>query len=330
MSSPAFATAGSLAVRSPARRALGYARAYPLQCVGIAVVASSVAIAVLAPVITTVDPEIGDSSKVLVPPSAEAWFGRDNAGMDVFARVVYATRVDLLIAAAVTGIAFGVGLPIGVATGYFRTRTADLVGRFFDVLQSLPVFILAMALVAVRGQGVTNVIVALGVLFTPIFVRLMRAETYALRESEHIRAARVAGASDIYIMRRHIIPNGMGPALGQVSVTAGFAILLTSGLSFIGAGVRPPTPEWGAMVASGAENIVTGEWWPALFPSLAIGVTVFGFALCGDALETMMNPMRSRTRSASPSLGADVTATLAPAQGKKRDRESGYKGGLVE
>ena len=269
-------------------------RQQPVRIIGFAIIAIVVVCAVGAPLLAPADPLHSDPALILTPPSLGSLLGRDDAGMDVLSRIMWGGRVDLTIALTATLISCGIGIPFGVASGYLRGWLPEVISRVFDLMQSLPVFVLAMAIVAVRGPSVINVIVVLAVLNSPIFVRLMRSQTYALRDRAFIEASRVAGFSDVGIIVRHLIPNAIGPALAQMSVTAGLSILLTAGLSFVGAGVRPPQPEWGGMVAAGASDIVTGEWWPALFPSLVIGLSVVAFALIGETLEIVVDPRKAR------------------------------------
>jgi peptide/nickel transport system permease protein len=155
----------------------------------------------------------------------------------------------------------------------------------FEFIQSFPAFVLGMALVSVLGQNIFNVTIVLAALFVPMFARVLRAEVLSLRERPFIGAARCSGATDFGIMFRHVLPNAMTPAIVQVSIAIGMAILLTAGLSFIGAGVRVPTPEWGLMVATGAQQMILGVWWVVLFPGCAIVLSVLGFALLGDAIQ---------------------------------------------
>lgn len=216
---------------------------------------------------------------------APHWFGTDASGLDVFSRTIVAARTDLVIALAANAFSFGIGVTLGVVAGYYRNIATEALMRLSDLLQSFPVFITAMILVALAGRSWGNIILALTLLYAPIYLRLTRAEVLTLRERGFIEAARAAGVPDWSIAFRHVLPNALRPALVQSSVTVGFAILLTAGLSFVGAGVRPPTPEWGLMIATGAGQIVLGDWWPSLFPGIAVSLTVFGFAALGHALE---------------------------------------------
>ncbi len=217
------------------------------------------------------------------------WFGTDSSGFDVFSRVLCAPRIDLSIALAANFFAMLLGIPFGLVAGYFRNPLTEVMMRVSDVLQSFPVFISAMILVALGGQSIANVILALSLLYAPIYVRLTRSEVMAQKSRGMVEASRALGQSELMIAVKHVLPNSMGPSLVQSSVTIGFAILLTAGLSFVGAGVRPPAPEWGLMISTGANDIVLGQWWTSVFPGIAISLTVFAFAVIGDALERRYN-----------------------------------------
>lgn len=218
-------------------------------------------------------------------PHPPHWMGTDASGYDVFSRVIAAPRTDLVIALVANGLSLAVGVMLGLVAGYFRNRATEVLMRVSDVMQSFPVFISAMVLVALAGRSTTNIIIALAFVYTPIYVRLTRAEVLSQKVRGFVEAARALGNTELTIAVRHVLPNSLTPALIQASVTIGFAILLTAGLSFVGAGVRPPTPEWGLMISTGANQIILGEWWPSVFPGIAISLTVFGFAVLGNALE---------------------------------------------
>jgi peptide/nickel transport system permease protein len=226
--------------------------------------------------------------------------GTDAVGMDIFSRVIYAPRVDLSIALAGTLISAVIGTLVGALVGFYqagrglRSMLSGLVMRAADVLQAFPVFVFAIALVASLGQSLQTVIIAIAFVNTPIYLRLMRSQVVAIRQMRFVEASVVAGLSDLQTVLRHVIPNALGPVLAQLSVNIGWAILLTAGLSFIGAGVRAPTPEWGSMIAMGFQNVVTGQWWPSVFPGIALAITVFGFALIGSSIETMADPVQRR------------------------------------
>src|SRR5712692_8668941 len=243
-------------------------RQRPLFGFGYVLVALIVLLALFAPLIAPYDPEQANASITLRSPSGSHLLGTDISGMDIFSRVIFSARIDLLIAVLGTFFSLAIGSPLGLIAGYFSGNrsvwgwVSEVMMRVADVLQAFPVFVLAIALVA-----------------APIYLRLLRTQALSLRERRFVDAARVAGNSELRIVFRHIFPNAMAPAIIQTSVNMGWAVLLTAGLSFVGAGVRVPTPEWGSMIAVGAQNMITGQWWPALFPGVAIALTVLGFAL---------------------------------------------------
>jgi peptide/nickel transport system permease protein len=246
-----------------------------------------------APFIAPFSPTEANPIVALQPPNAVHWLGTDELGMDIFSRIVFATRVNLLIGFTAVFGSIAIGVPLGVLIGYYRGWASTLAMRFFDFIQSFPVFVLGMAMVAVMGQEIWSVAIVLALLFVPMFARLVRAEVLSLRERPFIAAARCSGAGDGAIMFRHILPNAMTPVIVQVSISIGMAILLTAGLSFIGAGVRMPAPEWGLMVSSGAQQMILGIWWIALFPGIAIVLSVLSFALLADGARAFFDP---RTR----------------------------------
>ena len=213
------------------------------------------------------------------------WFGTDASGLDIFSRVLTAPRTDLVIAISANAISMVSGTLIGLLCGFYRGWLSELVMRISDLLQSFPVLISGMILVTLAGRNMGNIILALGVLYTPIFVRLARVETLSQRSRGYVEASRAIGLREIAIAARHVLPNALAPSLIQASVMVGFGILMTAGLSFVGAGVRPPTPEWGLMIAGGVDDMIQGVWWPSVFPGVAISLTVFGFASLGNGLE---------------------------------------------
>jgi peptide/nickel transport system permease protein len=271
-------------------RFVRYVSTHPGAMVGLLLLALQIASILFAPWLTFYPPEEADPLMSLQPPSAAHWFGTDVSGMDIYTRIVYATRINLLISITAVAFAFVVGVPIGLLIGFYRNWISGLVMRVFDFIQSFPVFVLGMALVSVMGQEIWNVAIVLAVLFIPMFARLIRAEVLSLRERPYVSAARCSGATDLSVMFRHILPNALTPAIVQVSISIGLAILLTAGLSFVGAGVRMPTPEWGLMVSSGAQQMILGVWWVALFPGLAIVISVLSFALLGDMVKDLADP----------------------------------------
>lgn len=266
----------------------------PSAMVGMVLLLLQVAAIVFAPLLATHSPVDANPLESLLPPSAIHWLGTDVSGMDIYSRIIYATRINLLISIVAVTVAFVVGVPIGLFIGYYNNLASSLAMRIFDFIQSFPVFVLGMALVSVLGQEIWNVAIVLAILFIPMFARLIRAEVLSLRQRPFISAARCSGATDLSIMFGHILPNAMTPAIIQISISIGMAILLTAGLSFIGAGVRMPIPEWGLMVSSGAQQMILGVWWVSLFPGLAIVFSVLCFALLGDAAKEAFDPTTRR------------------------------------
>lgn len=235
-----------------------------------------------------------NASDALQGPSSTYWFGTDQLGRDVFSRVVTATRLDLFIAFAAVLISCLVGTLIGAAIGYTGGVLDATVSRFVDVLMAFPLFVLAMATVAALGNTVMNVIYATAIINLPFYIRLARVEVNVRRGLGYVEAARAGGSGDLRILGVFLIPNILSPVVIQASVNLGWAVLNAAGLSFLGLGVRPPTPEWGIMVAEGARFIGSGEWWIAFFPGLALMLTVFSFNLLGDAMRDILDP-RMRT-----------------------------------
>jgi peptide/nickel transport system permease protein len=264
------------------------------------IVAIDVVLTVVGPQIVPFAPQQANPGNILQPPNRVNLFGTDQSGFDIFSRVLAAPQIDITIAVVSTLLSFAVGVVLGVLAGQadgagrVRSAAAELLMRTMDVLQAFPVFILAMALVAAMGASPENLIVAVAFVSTPIFLRLARSEVLAIRQKAYIEAGVISGVSDLRIAFRHLLPNALSSALVQASVQIGWAILLTAGLSFVGAGVRVPTAEWGLMISTGARNMITGEWWIVFFPGIALGITVLGFALLGDGLRIYLDPTRRR------------------------------------
>jgi len=248
--------------------------------------------ALFGPYIVPHDPLASDTAATLQPPSLKHWFGTDQLGRDIFSRVVVATRLDFTIAISSVILVFAMGGLAGIASGFFGGWTDRIVGRISDTIMAFPLFVLAMGIVAALGNTVTNIVLATAVINFPLYVRVARAEANVRREAGFVQAARLSGHGEFRVLLMHILPNIMPIMMVQVSLTMGYAILNAAGLSFIGLGVRPPTPEWGIMVAEGSGNIISGEWWIALFPGLALMLAVFCFNLLGDGLRDLVDPQR--------------------------------------
>jgi peptide/nickel transport system permease protein len=248
--------------------------------------------AVIGPAIVPYDPLASNASATLQPPSFAHWFGTDQLGRDMLSRVVVATRLDFVIAVTSVVLVLAMGGLAGIAAGYFGGWTDRIVGRISDTIMAFPLFVLAMGIVAALGNTVTNIVIATAIINFPLYVRVARAEANVRRDAGFVQAARLSGNGEFRILLTQILPNIMPIMMVQVSLTMGYAILNAAGLSFIGLGVRPPTPEWGIMVAEGAANIISGEWWIALFPGAALMLAVFCFNLLGDGLRDLVDPQR--------------------------------------
>jgi peptide/nickel transport system permease protein len=246
--------------------------------------------AALGPDLAPYDPLASDTGAALTGPSAAHWFGTDQLGRDILSRVIVASRLDLGIAISAVALAFGIGTLAGLAAGYCGGWIDRIVGRMVDTIMAFPLFVLAMGIVAALGNNVANIVYATAVINLPIYARLARAEANVRRSAGFVEAARLCGNSEARIVLAQLLPNIMPLMMVQVSLTLGYAILNAAGLSFIGLGVRPPTAEWGIMVAEGAAFIVSGEWWVALFPGCVLMAAVFCFNLMGDGLRDIVDP----------------------------------------
>src|SRR5204862_4166143 len=246
--------------------------------------------ALFGPYIVPHDPLASDTAAALKPPSSAHWFGTDQLGRDIFSRVIVATRLDTFIAVASVALVFLLGGLAGIAAGYFGGWTDRIVGRIADTIMAFPLFVLAMGIVAALGNTVQNIVLATAIVNFPLYARVARAEANILREAGFVHAARLCGNGEIRILLGQVLPNIMPIMVVQMSLTMGYAILNAAGLSFIGLGVRPPMPEWGIMVAEGSAFMVSGEWWIAFFPGLALMVAVFCFNLLGDGLRDIVDP----------------------------------------
>jgi len=248
--------------------------------------------ALFGPALAPFDPLDTSAGPALAPPSARHWFGTDQLGRDIFSRVLVATRLDLTIAFSSVLLAFGFGAVAGVAAGFFGGWTDRAIGRVVDTIMAFPLFVLAMGIVSALGNTVGNIVLATAIINFPLYARVARAEANIRRNAGYVEAARLTGYGEGAILFTQILPNIMPIMAVQMSLTTGYAILNAAGLSFIGLGVRPPTPEWGILVAEGAGFIISGEWWVAFFPGVALMLAVFCFNLLGDGLRDIIDPRR--------------------------------------
>jgi peptide/nickel transport system permease protein len=262
---------------------------------GIVITLGLILLGVIAPVIAPYGPSHVDLTVADHSPTWSHIFGTDSFGRDIFSRILYGARIDMLVAVVVVLVSVLIGVPLGATTGFFGGKFIDsVVMRIVDAFQAFPVFVLAIMLVAILGQGVVNVIVAIAFLHFPSYLRLVRSEALSARKSQYATAARCTGNSNSRIIFRHLLPNCLGPVFPQSSLNAGYAILITAGLSFIGVGVSPTTPEWGAMIKVGSDQLLSGEWWSSFFPGLAMVIAVLGFNLLSDGLQDLHDPTRRK------------------------------------
>lgn len=264
----------------------------PVTAVAFALFALIILTGVFGPLLVPYDPLATSSARALEPPSRDHWFGTDHLGRDVFSRVVVATRLDLIISVAAVSLSFVFGSLLGALAGFFGGWTDRVIGRVLDTVMAFPLFVLAMGIVAAAGNTIENIIIATAIINLPFYARMVRAEVNVRRNAGFVLAARLSGNSDLRVLATQIFPNALPPIMVQLSLNMGWAILNAAGLSFIGLGVTPPTPEWGIMVAEGANFIVSGEWWLTLFPGAALMLAVFTFNLLGDGLRDLADPQR--------------------------------------
>lgn len=275
-----------------ADRIVGLVRLSPTAAAGLAIILIFGLLALTANWIMPHDPVTSYTSSILEPPSATHWFGTDGNGMDVFSRVIYGARFGFGIAIPAVILSIVIGVPVGLVAGYRGGYLDEALMRFFDGLRVFPSIILALAVVAATGQSLLNVILVLGLLDSPVFARVVRAEVLALRASNFVESAVAAGNPAHRILFVHLLPNAIQGAMAQTAVRAAWAVRISATLAFLGVGIQAPTPEWGAMIRQGAEFMVTGQWWVALFPGIALILLVFGLNLFGDGLQDVMDPRR--------------------------------------
>jgi peptide/nickel transport system permease protein len=252
--------------------------------IGLLILIIAILAAIAGPYFIQYGPLETNPSVKLEPPSLQHPMGTDNFGRDILVRVLHGIRLDLRIAAMVALTALLVGTVMGTFSGYYRGIIDDIVMRITDVMQAFPSFVLAMAITAMLGNTIPNVIIAIAISYVPYFIRLTRGEVLSARELGYAEAARCVGNPEWRIMYLHILPNCLTPALVQATLCLGWAILDASGLAFLGLGVRPPTPEGGVLVGEGAQYVISGEWWISVFPGAVIVLLAFGFNLIGDSL----------------------------------------------
>ena len=265
-------------------------RSHPSLLAGLVILAIIVLMMIVGPYLVPYKPLKTDPENMLRPPSAAHLLGTDSFGRDILSRVVHAARLDLTIAFSVVAVALGIGVLVGMFSGYYGGLVDDVVMRITDVVLAFPSLILALAITAILGNSIPNVIIAIAIAYIPYFVRLTRGEVLSARELDYAEAARCVGNPNWRVMYLHLLPNCLTPALVQATLCLGWAILDASGLAFLGLGIRPPTPEWGVLVSEGARDIISGQWWTAFFPGAVIVLTAFSFNLIGDSLRDVTSP----------------------------------------
>lgn len=261
----------------------------PLALVGLSIFTGVVLVAILAPYIAPYDPLEVDLANRLLPPSARHLFGTDEMGRDVLSRVIHGSRISLRVGLTVVLIAFPFGSILGAIAGFYGGLVDELIMRLVDIFLCIPGLVLAMAIAAALGPSIQNVLLSLAVVWWPWYTRIVRSVILGLREQEFVQAARAIGASNRRIIVRHLLPNAIAPAFVNATLDLGFVILSAAGLSFIGLGAQPPSPEWGAMLST-SRDILREAWWAATFPGLAILLSVLSINLLGDAFRDLLDP----------------------------------------
>ncbi len=257
---------------------------------GLLITLAVIVSAAFAPAVAIQDPtEQNIAEAQLDGPSLEHPMGTDQFGRDIFSRVVFGARISLLVGLVAVGVAILAGVPLGLFAGYFKGYVDETIMRGMDVLFAFPAILLAIAVMAVLGQSLVNVMLAIGIVYTPIFARVTRSGVLSVREEEYVTAAKAIGDTDARIIRHDVLPNVVAPIIVQATISLAFAILAESALSFLGLGTPPPTPSWGRMLSE-SRTFMETAWWTVAFPGLAIMITILGFNFLGDALRDTLDP----------------------------------------
>ena len=295
VSAPIGADAIRRLTRPQSQRAIVWRqlRRNPAAMIGATIIVLEILIALAAPVVAPYGPLKQNPRLALEPPSREHLFGTDDTGRDLLSRVIYGTRISLRVGLISVAIGGGIGVLLGIFAGYRGGIVDSAVMRFMDLLLAFPGILLALAIIAILGPGLFNVMIAVGIGSVPSYTRVARASTLAMREREFVVGARATGCGDGRIMLRYILPNVLPPLIVLSTLGIAGAILTAAGLSFIGLGAVPPTPEWGAILTLGRKYI-NQAWWYTTFPGLAIIVTVLGINMLGDALRDALDPKLRR------------------------------------
>ena len=270
--------------------ALFLARRHPLGAIGAVIMAVFVFAALFADLISRYDPLAVDAAMSLAPPSAAHWLGADSFGRDVYARIVYGARISLAVGIGSTLLGSALGVVIGLASGYLLGWVDLVTQRVIDILQALPLLVLALVMAAALGPSLETTIVAIAIPLVPYVARVIRANTLALRELPFVEASKTIGMSELRIAVRHVLPNTLAPLIVLATAQLGSAILTEASLSFLGLGIPEPHPSWGRMLSESSAEYVRTAPWLVIFPGLAISLVVFGTNLLGDAVRDILDP----------------------------------------
>ncbi|OPL08188.1 MAG: peptide ABC transporter permease [delta proteobacterium ML8_F1] len=256
---------------------------------GFAILMVFVVLAVFAPFIAPYDPFTMNVEDRLQTPSADYLFGTDQFGRDILSRIIHGARISFQVGIISVGISLFAGLALGIVAGYYGKWVDMVISRFIDIMFSFPDIFLALVIMAILGTSLTNVMIAIGIVYTPIFARIARGATLTVKDNAYIEAARSIGVGDLMTILRHILPNIMAPLIVQTTLSFGFAIRSEAALSFLGLGVQPDVPSWGIMLNEGKEWLELG-WWIAFFPGLAATLAILSFNVLGDGLRDALDP----------------------------------------
>jgi peptide/nickel transport system permease protein len=275
---------------APLLRLRALARRTPTGAAGVLILVLFALVAVFHGALMPYDPVAANAAETLAPPSPAHWFGTDSNGMDVLSRTIYGTIYAFGIALPAVAIALLIGIPIGLLTGYVGGWVDETLMRVFDALRVFPSIILALAVVAAAGASLVNVVLVIGLLDSPLFARVVRAEVLALRDGPLVECAVAAGNPLRRVLFLHLMPNVLQGAIAQATVRAAWAVRISATLAFLGVGIQPPTPEWGAMIRQGTEYMVTGQWWIGVFPGVALILMILGMNMAGDGVADLLDP----------------------------------------
>lgn len=268
---------------------LGEIRQNSKAMLGLSIVLGLILIAIFAPLVAPHDPEAISGANKVQSPTLQHLFGTDNFGRDIFSRVLHGARISIYVGLMSVGISISAGVPLGLIAGYYGGLIDETVMRIMDAMMSFPPILLALVIMAALGPNLTNVLLALGFVYTPYLARVTRSATLETVNKEYVQAAEARGEGDLFILFKEVLPNTLAPIIVQASISFAFAILAEAALSFLGMGTQPPTPSWGLMINEG-RGYLTDAPWMAVFPGIAIGITVLGLNMFGDALRDILDP----------------------------------------